>query len=250
MASDDVTHMLDSLCGLLLPHVGAIFIAPGFRTRPGEIIGGATAALIATGNREILITCQHVIEEFRNQKHSNDAALLALFLGTNQTIELPDPEGRIIDEQPEPLDLVSLRYSGLSSPHYPEKAYFALDLDQEVTVACGDTVVFLGFPGGDFRKAVGCLATLKFMPIALVVTDVSASTILAAGIGDNAEVFTDMGDKFGGFSGSPVFLPRPGKPFALIGFVRACSSLAGGCLMISPSRYLRSDGTFAWPGVV
>jgi hypothetical protein len=66
------------------------------------------------------------------------------------------------------------------------------------------------------------------MPVALVVSDVSDATIIAGAVGANTEVLDDMLDSFGGFSGSPVYLPRKDKSLAMVGFVRAWSPLAGG----------------------
>lgn len=238
--------MVDSLIHQLLPYVGCIFVTPGFRTLPGDIVGGATAALIDTGARRILVTCQHVLRALREQKSQNPAAILALNLGYgDQTVELPDPEQRRIDEQPSPLDLVSFHYTGLCSPQYPEKEYLRLDTANHANVEPGNYVVFVGFPG-TFRKTDGCLLEIPHLAIPLVVTDVTEATIVAAADKDNREVLTDMSDNFGGFSGSPVYVLHPQQPPLLIGFVREWSSLAGGCLMISPSRYLGRDGTFAW----
>jgi hypothetical protein len=242
-----VSLKLDRLHRQLLPHVGSIFIAPGPATLPREIIGGATATLLDTGARRMLITCHHVLQELRDQKKETPSAILALNLGDgNQTVELPDPENHLIHDQATPLDLVSFRYAGLCSPSFPEKQYLQVKTDHSPRVERGDYLVFVGFPGA-FRSTRGCLVKITSMAIPLVVTDVSPSTIFAAADGNNDEVLTDMQDHFGGFSGSPVYLVKEQRPLVLVGFVRAWARLGGGCLMVSPSSPLQGDGTFSWP---
>jgi hypothetical protein len=221
----------------LLTYVGCIIIAPGRFSRPNEMYDAATALLVDTGTRKLVVTCEHVIREYEAQRAKDPSMILALNLGDgDKTIELPDPTGpkRLIASDVS-RDLAVLDYRGLDSNEISNRRYLPIDLNAIERPSIGDAVLFIGFPKA-FRKTDETFATLCAIPVPLVVSQIAHSTILCACEGCNREAFADLGERFGGFSGGPVFAVDSNGKLHLVGFVREKASFG---LMLTPADCLR-----------
>ena len=237
MTVEEKERAIDALANELLTFVACIIIAPGRLSRPAEMYDAATALLIDTGTRRLLVTCEHVLREYQSQQLKNPSMILALNLGDgDKTVELPDPTSpkRLIASSTT-SDLVVFDYRGLDSASISNRNYLPVNLDELERPSKGDAVVFIGFPR-KFRKVDQACATFVAIPIPLVVSDITPSTILCSCEGDNKEVFADMGERFGGFSGGPVFAAASNGKLQLVGFVREKASFG---LLITPATCLR-----------
>jgi hypothetical protein len=48
----------------LLPHVGMLLLLPDSDASPKDIISNGTASFIDTGQRQVIVTCSHVVNGF------------------------------------------------------------------------------------------------------------------------------------------------------------------------------------------
>jgi hypothetical protein len=64
----------------MLSHCAPIFIMPSTAPFFKNVQNNGTAALIDTGSRKLLVTCEHVLSEFLNFRAGNsEAVLVAIF---------------------------------------------------------------------------------------------------------------------------------------------------------------------------
>jgi hypothetical protein len=223
----------------IAPHVGCLVITPAHSSRPFQMLGSATATLLLVEGRQILVTCSHVYAEFQSLAASNPNTGLALMVAEpDGTYSLGDPKGRCLGELQGQADLVAFDYPDLDMLPRSRLRYLAVGDSGIPEPSRGDIIVFVGFPGA-FRKSFGCRVNVSSMIIPLEVTDCSETTILAAAVGTNAEVFQDIDNRWGGFSGSLAYLTNDSGTFWPVGIVRDGSPLSGGCLQITRLTQLK-----------
>ena len=93
---DRLAAFVDALSKEMMSFCGPIFITPGLKTYPREMIDNGTYSLIDTGQRRILVTCQHVWQAYLDYRIKNPEAVLAINLGDGDaTIGFEDPERQL-----------------------------------------------------------------------------------------------------------------------------------------------------------
>lgn len=246
----------------MLAFCGPIFITPGVRTYPEQMIDNGTYSLIDTGEKRVLVTCHHVWQAYLDSRAENPDAVLCLNLGDGDaTIAFARPEGQLVDADAG-LDLAvfdfepeHLRVKNAQVNH--GKEWFPIRCWPIVKVGEGETVVLMGFPGKRIRKE-GILCTFSAQPLPLKVTGVGKNEIYIFNVGENIQVFNDTKGRLGGLSGSPAYtIDEAGA--SLVGFVKsgfkraaeeadaAPDSIFAGSLTLTHASFLQRNGTLARP---
>src|SRR5437773_12255319 len=102
---EHVAAFVESLTNEMLAFCGPIFITPGLKTYPEQMIDNGTYSLIDTGKKRLLVTCQHVWQAYLNCRKENPDAALGINLGDDvASIAFAFPERQLIAEDSE-LDL-------------------------------------------------------------------------------------------------------------------------------------------------
>jgi hypothetical protein len=255
---DHMAAFVDALSKEMLSFCGPIFITPGLRTYPREMIDNGTYSLIDTGQRRILVTCQHVWQAYLNYRAENPKAVLGLSLGEGDAcIAFASPERQIIDADPE-LDLAvfdfepsQIRVNNTTVSH--EKDWFPIRQWPISKLADGEYIALMGFPGKRIQKN-GMLCTFTTQVVPLKVSGVGERQICILNEGENVEVFADIKGWLGGLSGSPAYtLSETGA--SLVGFVKSGfkpideaghrddNSVFAGALFLTHACFLQRDGT-------
>lgn len=217
---------------------------------PTSVTDNGTCGFVDTGERRLLLTAHHVLNSFRLHRAQQRDAVLAINLGAGCTVALKDPESRIIDEDAD-LDVAMLTFPEIdewADQHH--KQYFPIRTWPIPSAARGDLIALIGFPGAR-RVTTEHWGSFEPVGLGLPVTSVSDHSIVLA---DESGTFRTVNRdrsigtaiRLGGFSGSPAFLVHPTGP-QILGVFRAGPNDHDGAahpiIFLSPTRYLRRDGT-------
>jgi len=259
---EHLAAFVKSLANEMLTYCGPIFIAPGLRTYPKEMIDNGTYSLVDTGQRRLLITCNHVWQAFLERRAEYPESVLALNLGEGTgSIAFAHPERQLIDTD-STLDLAvfdfepnQIRTDGVMVNH--QKDWFPVRQWPIAKVRDGEHVMLMGFSGKRVKK-VGMLCTFVTQVLPLSLSGVGSREMYIFNEGENTEVFNDMKNWLGGLSGSPAYvLGKDGA--SLVGFVKSGfkrtveegnlsdSSVFAGCLSLTHASFLQRDGTLTRP---
>jgi hypothetical protein len=210
----------------LLSYCGPIFVAPSLNSYPEQMIDNGTCALVDTGQRRVLVTCCHVLDEYEKQHDANQETILAMALGEGYScISFKNPKRHLLDADQD-LDLAVLEFDpkDINIPH--TKNWFKVSEWPIPNVTNGEHIVFVGFPGA-WRTAKGIEYGCGCAAIPLVVTDTNARTIACFRDSTNEQVLNDMKDCLGGISGSPAYRLTDRGDFRLVGFAKAGPEKSG-----------------------
>jgi len=257
-----VAAFVQSLSQEMLAFCGPIFITPGPRTCPEQMIDNGTYSLIDTGKRRLLITCHHVWQAYLDCRTKNPDAALCINLGDGTaSIAFVLPERQLIDADAD-LDLAvfdfepsQVRLNKTQINH--QKKWFSIRNWPIPMASDGEHVALMGFPGKRIKK-VGILCTFRTQVLPLKITHVGGKQIYIMNEGQNVEVFNDIKGWLGGLSGSPAYtFSKSGA--SLVGFVKSGSkqtedrpkaggdSVFAGSLLLTHACFLQQDGTLACP---
>jgi hypothetical protein len=245
----------------LIRFCGPIFITPGLMTYPSDMIDSGTYSLIDTGRKRLLVTCHHVWQEYLENLKTNPDTTLGLNLGDgNSSIAFACPERQIIDADPE-LDLVvfafdpaQIRANNVAVRH--KKEWFPIGEWPIAHAQEGSYLVLMGFSGEQSEKK-GTQITFMTQPVPLKVSGIGLKQIAIFNESENQEVFGDIKNSLGGFSGSPAYTLGE-KGSSLVGFVKSGykqsrplqvgpqpDSVFAGSLFLTHASFLNPDGTLA-----
>ena len=259
---EHVAAFAKSLTNEMLAFCGPIFITPGLRTYPKQMIDSGTYSLMDTGKRRLLVTCHHVWQAYLDYRTKNPDVALCINLGDGDaSIAFAFPERQLIDVDAD-LDLAvfdfepsQIRVNKSQVNH--QKDWFPIRQWPIPKVAEGAHVALMGFPGKRIKKE-GMLCTFITRAVPLKVTGVGHKQIYILNAGENVEVFNDIRNWLGGLSGSPAYtLNKNGT--SLVGFVKSGfkrtgeetntgdDSIFSGSLTLTHACFLQPDGTLARP---
>ena len=241
---DSLIRILDTIQRCAAP----IWASQSSAAPPPTVDHNGTCGFLDTGSRKILLTAWHVVEKFQQVRADHGTAVLAVNLGTGCTVALDDPE--IIDGDAS-FDVASVAFPDLArhAPH--DKQYFPVRVWPIARAQVGDLVALVGFPG-ERRTTNAALGPFEPVGAGFTVVAVSERSVALSDQSGTMSLVTSgvaVADRvrLGGFSGSPVFLVHPDGP-QIIGILRAGSESvgrnAGNIVLVSPTCYLRQDGTF------
>lgn len=226
-----------------------IFVCPSMDAPPCSVNDNGTCGFFDTGTGKVLITAQHVIQDFRNKKALNPNAVLAINVGPGNTIALS--ELRLVDEEPTFLDIAVLDFPHLDTcgPSC-SKRYFPVRQFPPPLPKDGEALSLVGYPG-ILRKSNELAGSFSPVSIGYTISSVSERQIvLSDHSGDRRVDGEDIGPLeklLGGFSGSPGYVWRR-DGLHMVGFLRAGSKASAspvglpGVILLSPSHYLMPDG--------
>lgn len=227
--------------------VAPIWASESRTAPPPTVSRNGTCGFVDTGERRFILTAHHVLEDFRRMRAIRPAAVLAVNLGPGCTVALSAPE--IIDEH-EDLDVAIIAFPDLELHASHNKRYFPIRIWPIATVVRGQAIAVSGFPGA-LRITTPLFGSFEPMGFGMCVSSASDQSIVLADengtlrtMGPNGE--TQERVRLGGFSGSPAFLVHPSGP-QIVGVFRAGprgnESDTGTVVFLSPTKYLRRDGT-------
>lgn len=228
----------------LLQHEIGSNRGPLFLDHSGEsavdenIICNAGFGLVDTGERKLLVTCNHVWEEYQNERRHDAKIRLCVCLDRNSPVVLAPSQ--LIDHNSR-LDIATFDMEPILAA-CDGRRFYPLNRNPAPLVAKGDRLVMLGNPG-IFRS--GTAEGLEFGVTTYVLHVSSADGFRFHSDISNVEmrnvpppVRVPASSPHGGISGSPCFLL--GQPCRLIGFAVGHWSHY---LCFTHARCLNSDGT-------
>jgi hypothetical protein len=197
--------------------------------------------LVDTGQKKLLVTCGHVVDEFR-QRASNVADLkMCVCLDRKNPVVLDI--GCLIDED-KSSDLASFDLRSLL-PACEGRSFHQLTCDHIRKVEKGDRLVFVGYPGY-LRKETDEGIYFGTTPHVVIAQDVSAFGVicdLSRVMSIDRVLLSEQNENpLGGVSGSPCFLMQDYTYLHLIGFVTGEMRLQK-ILQICSAKFLNADGT-------
>ena len=231
----------------MLTHCAPIFFLPRSASLPTSIRTNGTAALIATGIRRILVTCEHVWSEFLKFRLEYSEARLATVFRYGHGSPIQINEALLIDCDEE-LDLAVFDV-GVSGEALGFKAFYKIHRFPVGDPRPRQPISFVGFPGVA-RRASGVRGQFGYASFGLTVSDVSYSRIILANtdpriLRDNAGNEVPPID-VGGMSGAPAYTRTSSGGFNLVGFVRAGDN-SNSDIRLSKASFLRKDGSLFRP---
>lgn len=257
-----VAAFVQSLSKEMLAFCGPIFITPGLRTYPEQMIDNGTYSLIDTGERRLLVTCHHVWQAYLDYRKQIPEAALCINLGDGDaSVAFISPDHQLVSANAD-LDLVVFAFEPSQirmneAPINVQKKWFVVRRWPILKACGGDRIVLMGFSGARVKK-VGMHCTFRTQVLPLKISHAGDKVIYVFNDGPNVEVFNDIKGWLGGLSGSPAF--TIGKDGAsLVGFVRSgfkqteankClseDSIFSGSLLLTHASFLQQDGTLACP---
>jgi len=231
----------------MLSHCAPIFIMPSSAPFFKNVQNNGTAALIDTGSRKLLVTCEHVLSEFLNFRAGNsEAVLVAVFRnGCGLQILLDS----LIDHD-EKLDLAVFDAS-FPKQTLDYKGFYRIHRFPVADPRPRQPISFVGFPGEARRSPTpGILGNFGYASFGLTVSDVSDSLIILANT--DPRILRDGAGNVvppinvGGMSGAPAYTRTSSGGFNLVGFVRAGNN-SNTDIRLSKASFLREDGSLFRP---
>jgi hypothetical protein len=168
----------------MLAFCGPIFITPGLRTYPEQMIDNGTYSLIDTSKRRLLVTCHHVWQAYLDCRTKNPDAALCINLGDGTaSIAFVLPERQLIAADAD-LDLAvfdfepsQIRVNKTQINH--QKNWFSIRNWPIPKASDGEHIALMGFPGKRIKKE-GILCTFRTQVLPLKITHVGEKQVYPA----------------------------------------------------------------------
>jgi hypothetical protein len=208
-------------------------------------LSSGTGVFLRLDGKLVGVTCQHVLESFREKRKDDSRAIFAF---GRLVVE---PDELLLDESKE-LDLVTFDFSSLSGrlPDQGRTVEPAQWPPGEITL--DDAVAFAGFPGNwreqpargelTFRSFASGASPIRGLHHTYFYVRLELESAIRAGTGR-----PDLGP-LGGLSGAPVFVWRRGPVLSteLVGFVKEYSKDLD-LFYVRRSSCIAPDGTLIRP---
>ena len=229
----------------LKPYIISLLFYPNPNSGPSEYIDGGTAGFLDTGKRKILITADHVIKGFENERKNRPESILVLAGGDDNTKPQIISDWSVIAKSEE-RDIATIEIPDNFSASEIGKTYSKPKSWPPERVKEGEVALLAGYPG-ILRKASQRGLELRILTAKLPITSVSERRFLLAGSMDKREIFDHIGglsklSSFGGMSGSPVFVSRDSN-YELIGVLYQSRDGAKGPIFVAHLDIINDDGT-------
>lgn len=203
------------------PFRGAIFFTRSLELVVGgdSIITNGGFGLVDTGEKKLLVTCQHVWKRFQEERNENPNVRMCVCLDKKSPVVFDKNEP--ID-QDETLDIATFDISPVLAACGGRK-FYPLNQNPAPRLAKGDRLVLLG-DQGQFRSLTDEGLAFGVMTYSVQVSSVDGLRFHAdISRMDSKYVQQPVRDpkssRHGGISGSPCFLMRKNQPSRLVGFV-------------------------------
>ncbi len=228
----------------LIRHCAPVFFLPSPDPTPAGITTNGTVGLIDTGDKELLVTCQHVWAGFQKFKTEHLTARLATVFANGFGHPVTIPESALIDADAA-LDLATFE----ATPEQWDmgsKEFFKTIRWPIPRARRGNPLIFLGF-AGEGRRTSSTFGLFSYSSFTLSVADSSDRKIVVAKGGGRHELIGRDGKPMppmamGGLSGSPAYVLKGLGCFELAGFVQMGETSADD-IFLTHASFLNRDGT-------
>ena len=236
----------DRICieGAIRPSAGPLVIFRSAELNPLNVETNATFGLVDTGQKKLLVTCQHVWDGYLEYRLKNPNAVLAACFGNGPVLISEDQ--KLAEDRD--LDLVTFDMKPLV--HACSQMKFQRIWRFPVTKSKpGEFIVCVGYPGKDVgRKISEREGRFDYAHLVCVVTEVTAHQV-RLGESNNLHLVDNSGNEvppvaYKGMSGSPCYKWSPNSPPELRGFLKA-GQQSGDPIYITQAAFLQSDGSLA-----
>ena len=238
---------------LMIKHAMALMLVPKNASSAADILNTGSAALVDTGTKKLLITCEHVWREFQNRCKADLELGIAIGQGTNQACRAIT-DWPLLDESKR-LDLsiiepIGIRPLGESSRIFAPAATWPPE-----RVQVGELIVTLGFPG-KHKRLKNDDRDIQFNATVIIDTVVSVSDRQLVMVDEAQErVHKWHGDELadepfstGGMSGGPAFVYRDGR-LEFAGVLYGGSNDERGIVFVTHASFITAHGKIDYSSV-
>lgn len=221
------------------------FCGPLFFTSSDKMIDGSGSfGLVSIGQKKLLVTCWHVLDEFKNRHSINHALRFGIGFGGRRPVSVgfEDLLKMKVDEERR-CDLVTFDVSdALDLVVASNLAFFDLNVNPPPKIYPGDVLYLIGFPAKgrlESENAVG----FPRQPIGVQASQVGEFSFLSQVI----NLKLDETD-YGGISGAPCFVVRERAPIRLVGFATGFARNQMNMLQFTYARFIGNEGIIRYMG--
>ena len=203
----------------------------------------ATFTLLRAGQRDVLLTCFHVVKRLQEMQAADPSAQIVAYL--TSAPRLIEVTGFILVDHDERSDVAV--FGALENTlELPGAKFIDYGSSYLTDPAPGEPVIIVGYPGATVA-VVPNMADFGFVSIIFAASSVSDRAITLANESGTRK-FVDYADpnrsgmQLGGLSGSPAFVVR-NNWHRFVGIVTECSE-RDQTIIISRLGFIKPDGTF------
>jgi hypothetical protein len=224
------------------PSSGPLFFSRSLKRGVGNVISNGSFSLVDTGEKKLLVTCQHVLKGFREMSDMYPKLVMCACLDDKSAIPLN--LNSLIDED-KGFDLATFDMEPMISACIG-RVFAPLNYGHVTTVKKGDLLAFIGCPAR-YRSETNEGVHWGRAPHVVIVEDVSGNSIITktnrvVDVKNRERLYDKHDNPFGGVSGSPAFLMKNYSSTELIGFaIEDWAHL--GIFRFTSSKVLNRDGT-------
>ncbi len=217
---------------------GPLFFITSEDTPKNTISGNGSFGLVSTRERKLLVTCWHVLQEFKIQHAQNPNSRFGIGFGGKHpvSVALEDVLGMVVDEDRN-SDLATFEVSdALDLIAQSHLDFFDLNANRPPKLRVGDILFLIGFPGKgrqENRTSVGFVR----QPIGVRASQVGEFSFIA----EVQNLKLDQTD-YGGISGAPCFVVNEHDIIRLVGFA---TGFAPGEMNLLQFTYARTSAPTA-----
>jgi len=252
MADSEAVQATKNIIDQFGNFVSVLLFISGNGQHLSQVTNNATASFIDTGSRQLIVTCAHVLDEFKHKKKEDANLWMALgFAGpANKVMHLP--EECLVDSGGRRVDLAAFSAPLPGSIEEFGKNYFRCPVWPPSRPALNDLMAITGYPG-DLREAVGEALRVRLNGLAITIDSVSDRVISSMDV-DQTRLVVKMDEALGtlqslaGMSGSAAYQVANGVEPRLIGFLSEAGE-SGGVhvpVRVTHADFLKADGTIDW----
>ena len=217
-------------------YCGPLFFSTSLTTPSGNILGNGSFALVNTGKMKLLVTCNHVWDEFKALRSQDSNVMFSLCVDKFSPIIITDPDSLLVDADKR-CDLATFDTKPVSDAFASGALqFFDLNANRPPKLRDGDTLYMIGFPGKGRQTNESSLGFPR-QPIGVAATQVGNSSFYA-----DVRKLNLNADDFGGISGCPCFLVLKDRPIRLVGFATGYAPNNVAMLQFTYARYIQPDG--------
>jgi hypothetical protein len=235
---DTRTELLEVFGPIIRPCCGPIYFATSLESAVETDEANGSFGLMDTGSKKVLVTCDHVVQDFKALNAKKKAWLgVCLEEGRPVVLDL----GLLIDRDAE-LDLAVFDMEPLLQ-FCRGREFYDLRLNPPPLVKPGDGLVFHGYPG-ERRKGKSTGLEFGRFTFAVTASDVTSHRILAdvSNVTRQTVGGTPVADPYGGISGAPAFLRRAGDKPSLVAVVTSVAPGGMNLMRFTVASCIQTDG--------
>jgi len=221
---------------------GPLFFTSSTVTPKNNIESSGTFGLVRIGNKNLLVTCWHVLEGFKELHSKNSELRFGIGIGGKRPVSLSYEdlmEKRVDDDRR--CDLATFDVSdALDLIAASDLKFFDLNANIPPKVKVGDVLYLIGFPGEGRIENENSIGFPR-QPIGVQASDVGESSFISRPTSLHLD-----GKEYGGISGAPCFVVQEDKPIRLVGFATGLAPNQMNMLQFTYARFVGKDGVIRY----